>query len=131
MDFALQHFIYNNGSLGPILRGRQELGAHTDIIKFKLNEVSTFRWTHHGACPMGFGFVDQCTNCHFLQTLKLTIYKDDTEVVMKCSNCKHTTAYNFPHGWNWVTKPRIKGDDRGAWILHVEPLNDGDATDIV
>lgn len=131
MEFALQHFVYDRDSLVPILRGQQELGAHTDVVEFQGNKTSTFRWTHHGARPMGFGFVNQCANCHFLQTLKPTINRKDTEVVMKCSNCNYTTTYNFPRGWNWVAKPPAKGDDRGAWIFRVEFLSDEDAMDVV
>ena len=30
--------------------------------------------------------------------------------------------YDFPHGWNWVNNPLIRGDERGAWIVHVKSI---------
>jgi hypothetical protein len=130
MEIGLQHFIYNRRNLEPILRGQQELGAHTDVVEFQQNKISTFKWTHHGTRPMGFGFLNQCSVCHHLQTLKPTVNKDHTQIVMKCSICIKTTTYDFPHGWNWVNNPPVKGDERGAWIVYVESLGDKDMMDL-
>ena len=87
MEIGLQHFIYNHPSLEPILCGQQELGAHTNVVEFQQNRISTFKWTHHGMHLMGFGFINQCTACHHLQTLKPTVNRDHTQIVMKCSIC--------------------------------------------
>lgn len=130
MDLELQHFIYDRTNLVFILRGQQELGAHTDIIEFQSGKISTFRWTHHGSRPMGFGFVDQCSNCHHLGTLKPIVIQDDAEVALKCSNCKEKTVYKLTSGWKWVNKPPLKGDERGAWIVRVDLYKDEVMMDI-
>jgi hypothetical protein len=124
MDVALQYYIYNRSNMGSILRDHQELGAHTDVIEIQPTNISTFRWTHHGARPMGFGFVKQCAKCHYLDTLKPTEVEDNSHVVISCRNCDLTTRYNFPRGWTWAQKPPAKGDDRGAWIVRTHLFND-------
>jgi hypothetical protein len=120
MDIAIQHFIYNRSSLEPIIHGQQELGAHTDILEFRSDKLSTFRWTHHGARPLGFEFINQCAGCLCLKTLKPSVFDNDTRVVLQCSICKKNTTYNFPHGWSWTHDPPMKDDERGAWIVRVE-----------
>ena len=128
MEIGLQHF--NRRNLEPILRGQQELGAHTDVVEFQQSKISTFRWTHHGTRPMGFSFINQCIGCHHLQTLTPSVKKDHTRILMKCSFCERITTYNFPQGWNWANNPPVKGDERGAWIVRVEALGDKDVMDM-
>lgn len=120
MDIVIQHFIYNRNNIDSILRGHHELGAHTDVLDFRSDKLLTFRWTHHGARPLGFEFVNQCAACLRLKTLKPTAFDKDTRVVLECSVCKKKTTYTFPRGWSWTHGPPIKGDARGAWIVCVE-----------
>lgn len=121
MDHVFQHFIYNWRNLAPILRDQQELGAHTDVVEYRLENISTFRWTHHGVRPMGSETVNQCFACHRLKTLKPKVNENVTQVVLKCSQCNYAAEYNFPDGWSWVNGIPAKGDERGAWIVRVEP----------
>jgi len=125
MDIAIQFFIYGRTNLASILRCQQELGAHTDIIEFQPKKTSTFRWTHHGSRPMGFGIVDQCASCHHLKTLKPIVIEDDAQIVLKCSNCKNSTTYRLPSEWKWVDKPPLKGDERGAWVVRIDSHEGG------
>jgi hypothetical protein len=131
MDFALQYFIYDRTNLFPILRGQQELGAHTDVIEFQPGKISTFRWTHHGSRPMGFGIVDQCAGCHYLKTLKPIVIENGAQISLKCSNCKKNTTYRLPSGWEWINNPPVKGDERGAWIVRIELHEDGVVMDVM
>ena len=50
MSLALNHFIFNCINMVNIIHKHQALGAHTDIIIFKL--IITYKWTPPGACPM-------------------------------------------------------------------------------
>lgn len=78
---------------------------------------------------MGCGFVNQCPGCHCLKTLKPAAVEDDTQIVMKCSSCKRTMTYNFPKGWKWVSGPPVRGDERGAWIVHKDLQESKDMMD--
>ena len=73
MEIGLQHFIYNRHNLEPILRGQQELGAHNDVVEFQQNKISTFKWTHHGTRPMGFGFLKSVTTFKLWNQLSIRI----------------------------------------------------------
>jgi hypothetical protein len=131
MDLTLQIFIYNRNNIAYILRGQQELGAHTDVVEFQPNKVSVFRWTHHGARPMGFRVIIQCTACQHLKTLKpLTDENDNTRLLLKCSNCQKSTAYKLLEGWKWAISSPAKGDERGAWIVRVDFYEEDEAMDV-
>lgn len=131
MDLALQTFVYNRSNLAYILRGQQELGAHTDIAEFQPEKVSIFRWTHHGARPMGFRVIIQCAGCQHLKTLKpITDEKSSNQLLLKCFNCQKSTEYKLLEGWKWAIYPPVKGDERGAWIVHVDLHEKDDAMDI-
>lgn len=117
MELGLQHFIYNRPSLAPILRDQQELGAHTDVIDFQPGQITTFRWTHPGARPMGSRFVNQCSSCQRLKTLKPTDGKDRRQITLKCSFCNNATQFTLPPEWDWVNGIPVKGEERGAWIV--------------
>ncbi|EDR13071.1 uncharacterized protein LACBIDRAFT_308507 [Laccaria bicolor S238N-H82] len=53
MDLALQNYVHDWIGLINVLREQQALGAHTHIVLFQPNTITTFRWNHPGACPMG------------------------------------------------------------------------------
>jgi hypothetical protein len=116
MGLALSHFIFDRPKLENLLRDHQNLGAHTDIIQFKRGNVTTFRWTHPGTCPLGFGINNQCPTCKRLKTRVPKPSSDHSLVLLKCAECKNETTYNLPPPWRWVHSPPTKGDERGAWI---------------
>jgi hypothetical protein len=119
MDVALQHFIYNRTNLAHILQDQQELGAHTDIIEIQPKKISTFRWSHPGARPMGFEIYNQCSTCARLKPFKPTVNSSKTQISLECTSCKKITVYKFPTGWNWVNGAPTKSDTRGAWMVQV------------
>ena len=110
MDPALQHFIYNQGNLAPVICDQQELGAHTDMIEFQSEKISTFRWTHPGACPMGYGISNQCPFCNRLKTLKPTIIHNTSQTSLACKFCDYSKIYDQPLGWDWIYGPSTKND---------------------
>lgn len=103
-----------------ILREQQELGAHTDVIEFQKGKISTFRWTHPGARPMGVPVTKQCRSCHRLKTMAPIVSQDGLKITLRCSECRAEQIYDFPSGWKWVSYPPVKGDERGAWIVRVD-----------
>lgn len=130
MDIALQHFIYKRTNLAHILQDQQELGAHTDIIEIQSRKISTFRWSHPGARPMGFDISNQCSICARLKTFKPTVSPSKTQVSLECTSCKNIAVYEFPTGWNWVNGPPTKSDIRGAWLVQVNSQEDEVLMDI-
>lgn len=119
MDLGLQHFIYGRSNIAHIVRDQQELGAHTDVIEFQSRKTSTFRWTHPGARPMGFGISNQCPSCDRLKTVKPIPNKNKYQASMACNVCDYSKDYDCPSGWDWTYGPPIKGDVQGAWLVHV------------
>lgn len=131
MEFGLQHFIYNRSSLASILRDQQELGAHTDVIEFQPGQISTFRWTHPGARPMGSRFINQCSSCQRLKTRKPIDSKDKRQITLKCTFCSDATKFTLPAEWDWVNGIPVKEDERGAWIVRKEAQGDEDMMDTI
>ncbi|KAF8800473.1 hypothetical protein BYT27DRAFT_7117398 [Phlegmacium glaucopus] len=119
MDLGLHHFIYNRTKLDNLLLDQQELGAHTNIVEFHPQNVSTFKWSHPGARPMGVGISKQCHRCGWLKTMNPTVSMDNLKVVLKCSQCKFMNTYDFPTGWKWVHGP-AKRDEHGSWMVFVD-----------
>jgi transcription elongation factor Elf1 len=130
MNVALQHFIYNRTNLTHILQDEQELGAHTDIIEIQSKTISTFRWSHPGARPMGFGVSNQCPDCNHLKPFKPNINPSKTQVSLECTFCKNKVDYDFPNGWKWLNGPPTKSDIRGSWLVHVDSKTDEEPMDI-
>ena len=131
MSLALAHFIFDQPKLENLLRDHQNLGAHTDIVQFKRGNITTFRWTHAGARPLGFGVNNQCPNCQRLKTREPRPSSDNSNVLLRCSSCKHETMYSLPPKWMWVHDPPVKGDGRGAWIALPETHEAQEATPVV
>jgi hypothetical protein len=129
MDIALTNFIYDRLGLDSILRQHQELGAHTNVIEFQRGKVSTFRWTHPGARPMGEDIAGQCCECNRLKTTSPKVSQDKNTIIIKCTFCKFEKAFNFPPDWTWVSGPPLKGDERGAWLVRVDEVRDINAMD--
>lgn len=120
MDLALSHFIFDRPKIENILHDHQNIGAHTDIVQFQASIVTTFRWTHPGARPLGYGIHNQCTNCKGLKTRSAKPNEDHSRIVLRCRVCKYEIVYNLPEGWGWVRSPPAKGDVRGAWLVLTE-----------
>jgi len=120
MDWALNHFIFDRPGLHGFLRDHQALGAHNDIIQFQSNETTTFKWTHPGACPMGFDINKQCPNCQQLKT-RVPKINADGSIGLRCSQCKKGVAYNVPQAWKWLHNAPNRGDQgQGAWLINTE-----------
>ena len=79
---------------------------------------------------MGSGFINQCAECHHLKTLK-PIAVEVTQLTLQCSFCNKRATYRLPEGWNWVSGPPVKGDERGAWIVRVDFLESEDMVDMM
>ncbi len=120
MDWGLNHFIFDRPKIERFLLDHQAIGAHTDIVQFQHSKTNTFRWTHAGARPMGFGTNPQCVVCHRLKTKTAKPNEDHSEIVHRCSACKSEMVFKFPSGWKWVHGPPSKGDERGAWLVFEE-----------
>ena len=88
MTFALNHFIYDHINMALILCDQQILGAHTDVILFEPTVITTFKWTHPGACPMGNDTpcLIQCPNCHRLKTTSPKQTTDLNVIHLKCES---------------------------------------------
>lgn len=122
MDLGLHNFVYDRPNLNMILRDHQDLGAHTNIIEFKRGQMTTFMWTHPGLRPMGFSISKQCIECKRLKTLRPTVNSDHSQVTLRCSICKNSRIFAFPTGWKWSHQAPAKGDERGGWLIKVEPV---------
>lgn len=123
MSWVLTHFVFDQRNIKYILPEQQALGAHTDIIQFQEGNTTVFRWTHAGARPMGVVITKRCPHCGKLKTrspVKLPKKQRLKKVILHCSSCKKSTPYKLPPKWNWVHKPALKGDNRGAWIYHTD-----------
>lgn len=128
MDLALSHFIFNRPKIENILHDHQNIGAHTDIVQFQAGIVTTFRWTHPGARPLGFGVYNQCLNCKRLKTQTAKPNDDHSKILLKCRECKAEFVFNLERGWRWVRTPPAKGDVRGAWLVLTEVRAEMDTT---
>ncbi|KAF8801925.1 hypothetical protein BYT27DRAFT_7114022, partial [Phlegmacium glaucopus] len=97
--------------LENILRDHQNIGAHTDIVQFQHGNTTTFRWTHPGAHPLGFGINNQCPSCKQLKTRVPKPSSNNSKVLLRCSVCMHQTLYDLPPRWVCVHPPAPKGDE--------------------
>lgn len=117
------HFVFDQPNIEYFLREHQALGAHTDIIQFQSGKMTTFKWTHTGTRPLGFGINPQCPSCKRLKTNSPKANKNYSEIVLQCSECKATQVFTFPSGWKWMHGPPPTGkglkDERGAWLVQV------------
>ena len=95
MDLALSHFIFDRPKIENILHDHQNIGAHTDIVQFQAGIVTTFRWTHPGARPLGFGVYNQCLNCKRLKTQTAKPNDDHSKILLKCRECKAEFVFNL------------------------------------
>ena len=120
MDWGLNHFLFDRSKIEQFLLEHQAIGAHTDIVQFQQGVTKTFRWTHVGARPLGFGTNPQCGTCKRLKTKNAKPNEDHSEIIHRCSVCKSQLVFTFPHGWKWVQGPPSKGDERGAWLVFEE-----------
>ena len=119
MDWVLSHFVFERPRLENIIHDHQGLGAHTEIVQFQSGNIRTFRWTHPGACLLGF-INNQCSNCKRLKTRVPKKNDNPLEIDLQCMVCKVVTSYRKPPGWEWVHGPVSKGDEHGAWLVHTE-----------
>ena len=126
MDVCLNHFVYERKQLSHVFQENQILGAHTDVVIFTNNKITTFRWTHAAIRPMGFQVSKQCPNtkCNYLKPGLPSISKDQSYVNLECSICHHLRTFHFPKGWNWVKGHNLQDKDRGAWIYFTEVTDD-------
>ncbi|KAF8199436.1 hypothetical protein BJ912DRAFT_948987 [Pholiota molesta] len=115
-ELGLNHFIYDRKTLKHLLRDNQILGAHTDVVQYKADSYTTFKWTHPILRPMGEHIVPQCPTCHRIRIFN--ILKTTPEfITLKCSfsSCDYRCSYYFPAKTKWVFGPSTKDDERGAW----------------
>jgi hypothetical protein len=121
-SLTLSHFIFDRPKLENILRDHQSLGAHTDVVQFKRGNVTTFRWTHPGARPMGFKINSQCPNCNRLKTREPKPSLNHSTAILQCLGCDFKQVYTLEAlpKWLWVHGPPVKGDGRGAWVAFPE-----------
>jgi hypothetical protein len=101
MSFTLNHFIFDRINMVLILREQQILGAHTDVILFEPKVITTFKWTHPGARPMGNDTPCsiQCPDCHRLKTPSPQVTTDRNVIRLKCSECPWKDDYSVPTGF--------------------------------
>jgi hypothetical protein len=124
MDLASNYFILDQINLIHILREQQTLGAHTDVILFNPKTITTFRWTHPGARPMGNYTPDsiQCPACLLLKSTSPTSIGKISSI-LKCKECGWNGTYKLPEGFNWCQgEDPTNGLERGAWISTVEAI---------
>lgn len=121
-DLALFHFVFDQRHLQNFLLKQQAISVHTDIIQFQTSSIKTFKWTHVGARPLGFGVNLQCGFCKRLKTKKPEPAKDHSKIDIRCLNCQDITSFSLTPGWKWVQGPPSKKDDRGAWLVSKEDL---------
>jgi hypothetical protein len=126
MDWGLNHFVFDRPNIQQFLLEHQAIGAHTDVVQFRPGNIKTFKWTHVGARPLGFGINPQC-GCKRLKTKTPKPTEDHSginysEVIIRCSVCKAQDVLTIPAGWKWVHSSPSKGDERGAWLVHEEML---------
>jgi len=123
MSFALNHFIHDRINMGHLLHEQQVLGAHTDVIVFEPMVITTFKWTHTGARPMGNDTPCsiQCPKCHHLKTPSPKATKDPNVICLKCSKCPWDDTYSIPTGFEWCQGQSSKdGGTQGAWLVTTE-----------
>ena len=126
MSFTLNHFIYDRINMVLILREQQILGAHTDVILFEPKVITTFKWTHPGARPMGNDTPCsiQCPDCHRLKTPSPEATTDRNVIRLKCAKCPWEDEYSIPTGFKWCKGQSSKdGADRGAWLFKTEKID--------
>ena len=84
MGLALQNYVHDRISLINVLREQQALAAHTDVVLFQPNTITTFRWTHPGACPMGNNTpaLIQCPECSGFKTSPKSTTQQSS--ILKC-----------------------------------------------
>jgi len=119
MDLALNQFVLDRINFINVIREHQALGAHTDIIVFQFDGISTYRWTHPGARPMGNSTSNQCPGCHRLKTPSPKKDNDNRfSSVLRCSACGLEQTFNVPDGFKWCHgESPVKGGERGAWMV--------------
>lgn len=125
MKWGLSHFVFDQRSIENLLLEHQNIGAHTDIVQFQSGKTHTFRWTHEGARPLGFGINPQCKECKRLKTKSSKHPQgqpkiDHSQICIRCSACQFEEVFTFPDGWKWVHQAASKRDERGAWIVRTE-----------
>ena len=126
MTFTLNHFVYDRINMALILRDQQILGAHTDVILFEPTVITTFKWTHPGARPMGNDTPCsiQCPNCHRLKTISPKQTTDLNVIRLKCKKCSWEDNYSIATGFKWCKGQSSKdGSDRGAWLFKTEEFD--------
>jgi predicted RNA-binding Zn-ribbon protein involved in translation (DUF1610 family) len=122
MDLAANYFIMDRINMLHILRDQQALGAHTDIVIFNSKAITTFRWTHPGARPMGnyTSASTQCPDCLWLKTIKPRSIRKKSSI-LQCSGCGWNETYKLPEGFQWCQgEDPTNGLERGAWMSRVE-----------
>lgn len=126
MSLALNHFIFDRINMVNIIREHQALGAHTDIIIFEPKVITTYKWTHPGARPMGNDTPHsiQCPGCHRLKTPSPKITPDPNVIRLKCKKCPWENTYSVPAGFEWCKgESSNNGGDRGAWLFKTEKID--------
>jgi hypothetical protein len=115
MDWAVSHFIYERLNITTFLSDHQTLGAHTDIIQFQPGVTTTFRWTHPGSRPFGFGVSKQCPqkDCKRLKTRSRKGKSTADRISLQCSQCKHEVSFQLDPAWTWC-------DGEVAWLFKIE-----------
>ncbi|EDR03103.1 uncharacterized protein LACBIDRAFT_307567 [Laccaria bicolor S238N-H82] len=125
MDLALQNYVHDRIGLINVLREQQALGAHTDVVLFQPNAITTFRWTHPGARPMGNDTPAsiQCPECSGFKTSPKSTRQQPS--ILKCEDCPWSATYTLPEGFRWCQgESPTNGLERGAWIQKVEKTED-------
>jgi hypothetical protein len=122
MEVALKCFIYNRWSLAPILRDRQELGAHTGVLEFAVGKVRTFLWSHPIKRPLGQPAPSQCPGCDRLKPWTAKPNSNHSIIILDCSHCHHILTYQLPADATWSFKHADQKDERGAWLCQTEKV---------
>jgi hypothetical protein len=129
-DLAVKGFVYSRWSLEPILRDRQELGAHTGVLEFSAGRVRTFLWSHPIKRPLGQAAASQCPDCGRLKPWNVKINQDHSNIILQCSYCTKTSEYQLPANATWPFKPPARNDERGAWLCITEKAEVQESEDL-
>jgi len=118
MDWAVSHFIFERLNITSFLSDHQTLGAHTDIIQYQPGMTTTFRWTHPGSRPFGFGVSKQCPqeDCKRLKTRSRKGSSTADCISLQCSQCKHKVSFHLDPTWTWCDGK----DGEVAWLFKTE-----------
>ena len=126
MSFSLNHFIFDHINMVSILCEQQVLGAHTDLVQFEPTIITTFKWTHPGAHPMGNNTPSsiQCPHCHCLRTPSPKATGNPNLIHLKCSKCPWEDQFSVPAGFEWCKgESSSNGGERGAWLFKTEKID--------